>query len=138
MLARDRRQATSIPTRGRFSAEFSEEFDQSRRSFCWALIGSGAGLSLFIVAVGFSLLSGLSLASVVPLVSGAVVEAISGLVFYLYGKTSSQLSAFHSRLEVLQRYLLANSICESLDDGEVRNTARAALIQEISRGQPAT
>jgi hypothetical protein len=73
----------------------------------------------------------------VPLVSGAVVEVVSGLVFYLYGKTSSQLSAFHSRLEVLQRYLLANSICESLD-GEARNTARAALIQEISRGQPAT
>jgi hypothetical protein len=36
---------------------------------------------------------------------------------------------------MLQRYLLANSICESLD-GEARNAARAALVQEISRGQP--
>ena len=42
------------------------------------------------------------------------------------------LTAFHSRLEVLQRYLLANSICESLD-GEARNTACAELIKEISQ-----
>ena len=104
---------------------------QSSRSFFWALIGSGAGLALFAVAVVFSLLNGLGVASV-PLIAGAVVEVVSGVVFYLYGKTSSQLSIFHSRLEVLQRYLLANSICESLD-GEARNTARAALIQEISR-----
>jgi hypothetical protein len=73
----------------------------------------------------------------VPLISGAVVEVVSSLVFYLYGKTSSQLSAFRPRLEVLQRYLLANSICESLD-GEERNRVRAALIQEISRTQPQT
>ena len=37
---------------------------QSGRSFFWALIGSGAGLLLFVVAVGFSLLTGLSLASI--------------------------------------------------------------------------
>jgi hypothetical protein len=108
---------------------------QSSRSFFWALIGSGAGLLLFAVAVILSLLQGMSTASVVPLAAGAIVEVVSGVVFYLFGKTSAQLSAFHSRLEVLQRYLLANSICESLD-GEARNTARASLIQEISRTQP--
>jgi hypothetical protein len=31
-----------------------------------------------------------------------------------------QLSAFHSQLEVLQRYLLANSICEGLSEAEPR------------------
>lgn len=75
-----------------------------------------------------------------PLISGAIVEVISGVGFNLYGKSSSQLSAFHPRLDVpavLQCYLLANSICASLD-GEARNTARTALIQEISRGQPPT
>jgi len=71
---------------------------------------------------------------VIPLLSGAIVEIVAGIVFMLYGKTTSQLSSFHSRLEVLQRYLLANSLCESLD-GDERNKARAALIQEISRPQ---
>ena len=73
--------------------------------------------------------------AIVPLIAGAVVEVVSGVVFYLYGQTSAQLSAFHSRLEVLQRYLLANSICEGLSEAE-RDKARAALIGEISRVQP--
>ncbi len=57
---------------------------------------------------------------------------LMGVVFYLYGQTTSQLSAFHSRLEVLQHYLLANSMCEGLSEDE-RDKARAALIGEISR-----
>jgi hypothetical protein len=88
------------------------------------------------MAVAFALWTGAALTAIVPLLSGAIVEVVAGVVFYLYGKTTQQLSSFHSRLEVLQRYLLANSLCESLT-GEERNRARAALIQEISRPQPA-
>ena len=119
------------------TAYYQAALAQSNRSFFWALIGSGAGLALFAVAVVFSLLNGLSLASIVPLIAGAVVNVISGIVFALYGKTSLQLSAFHSRLDVLQRFLFANTICESLGD-EARDKARAALIQEISRAPSIT
>jgi hypothetical protein len=108
---------------------------QSRRSFFWALVGSGIGLALFSVAVVVSTLNGIALASIVPLISGSVVELVSGIVFYLYGRTAAQLSTFHNRLEALQRYLLANSICEVLD-GDERNKARVALIKEISRTNP--
>jgi hypothetical protein len=111
---------------------------QSNRSFFWALIGSGFGLLLFAIAVGFSLVNGLSPTSIVPLIAGAVVNVVSGVVFVLYGKASSQLSAFHGRLEVLQRHLLANSIAESLSTTEERDRARTTLIGEISRGQPTT
>jgi hypothetical protein len=107
---------------------------QSRRSFSWALVGSGLGLCFFIAAATFALTYGNTLTAVIPLLSGAIVEIVAGIVFMLYGKTTSQLSSFHSRLEVLQRYLLANSLCESLE-GDERNKARAALIQEISRPQ---
>ena len=107
---------------------------QSRRSFFWALVGSGVGLIFFVAAVAFALATGIALAAVIPLLSGAIVEVVAGIVFILYGKTTAQLSNFHSRLEVLQRYLLANSLCEALD-GDERNKARAALIQEISRSQ---
>src|SRR5450631_3729564 len=78
---------------------------QSRRSFFWALVGSGLGLSFFIAAAAFALTTGNALTAVIPLLSGAVVEVVAGIVFVLYGKTTSQLSSFHSRLEVLQRYL---------------------------------
>jgi hypothetical protein len=116
------------------SAYYGAALAQSRRSFSWALIGSGIGLAFFVTAVALVLRNGIAAGSVVPLVSGAIVNVVSSIGFYLYGKSSSQLSAFHSSLDAQQRYLLANSICESLE-GEVRNTARAALIQEISRGR---
>jgi hypothetical protein len=49
-----------------------------------------------------------------------------------YRKTTVQLSDFLSRLETLQRYVLANSICEGLPEGDERNKARAELIREIA------
>jgi hypothetical protein len=101
---------------------------QSRRIFSWALVGSGVGLIFFVAAVTSAL------PPAIAFLSGAIVEIVAGIVFVLYGKATAQLSSFHSRLEVLQRYLLANSVCEALD-GDHRNKARAALIQEISRPQ---
>jgi hypothetical protein len=101
---------------------------QSRRIFFWALVGSGVGLIFFVAAATSALPAGIAF------LSGATVEIVAGIIFVLYGKATAQLSSIHSRLEVLQRYLLANSICEALD-GNDRNEARAALIQEISRPQ---
>jgi hypothetical protein len=101
---------------------------ESRRIFFWALVGSGVGL-IFLVAAAASVLP-----TAIAFFSGATVEIVAGIVFALYGKATTQLSGFHSRLEVLQRYLLANSLCEALD-GDDRNKARVALIQEISRPQ---
>ena len=107
---------------------------QSRRIFFWALVGSGVGLIFFLAAVAFALATGSALAALISLLSGATVEIVAAIVFGLCGKTTVQLSSFHSRLEVLQRYILANSVCEALD-GDDRNKSRAALIQAISRPQ---
>jgi hypothetical protein len=67
----------------------------------------------------------------IPAISGAVVEAVAGIVFSLYGKTALQMGEFHSRLERLQRYLLANSICERLEQPE-RDKTRSDLIRQIA------
>ena len=48
----------------------------------------------------------------VPALAGAVSEVVSGLLFWLYGRTMTQLGEFHRRLEALQRYLLANTLCD--------------------------
>lgn len=106
---------------------------QSRKSFCWALIGGGIGLVFFVCAVAIALLKNANaLIPLLALLAGAIVEVVAGVVFFLYGKAMAQLGIFHGRLETLQRYLLANSICESLE-GEDRTKARVALIQEVSR-----
>jgi hypothetical protein len=99
---------------------------QSRRIFFWALVGSGVGVILFFAAVAQALPTGIAF------LSGAIVEIVAGIVFVLYGKTIPQLNNFQRRLDNLQRYLLANSLCEAID-GDDRNKARAALIQEITR-----
>ena len=106
---------------------------QSRRSFNWALVGAGMGLLFFMGAAGVALHEAANtVAVVVPVVSGAVVEVVAGIVFILYGRTTVQLGEFHKRLERLQRYLLANSICEGLEVAD-RSKIRGELVREIAK-----
>ncbi|MFZ3328454.1 MAG: hypothetical protein WA231_22360 [Methylocella sp.] len=105
---------------------------QSGRSFWWALAGAGIGVVFFIAAVFLALATGHAVAAEIAVISGAVVEVAAGIVFFLSGKTWVQLSAFLSRLETLQRYVLANSICERLPEGDERNKARTDLIRAIT------
>jgi hypothetical protein len=68
----------------------------------------------------------------VSAISGAVVEVISGINFVLYGKASTQLLGFHERLEQTQRFLLANSVCEGIEQEDARVRARADLVATIA------
>jgi hypothetical protein len=108
---------------------------QSRKSFFWALIGAATGLGFFVAASGYALWTGNTVTAAIPVIAGAIFEVVSGIMFNLYGKTTSQLGDFHGRLETLQRYLLANSICESLQ-GEARDSTRSDLVREIARMAP--
>jgi hypothetical protein len=104
--------------------------DQARRSFRWALIAAGVGLIFLLGAVGLLLLCEIKNIAVFSLIGGSIVEVISGVNFYLYGKTSSQLANFHTRLDLTQRFLLANSLSECLE-GEYKQKARSELIRAI-------
>ena len=110
---------------------YSTILDQARKSFNWAIIAAGVGLLFFVSAVGFLLVTQKSDLSAISVISGALIEVISGINFYLYGKALSQLDLFHGRLERTQRFLLANSVCEKLK-GETQQLARAELVRVIS------
>lgn len=103
---------------------------QAQRSFRWALVASMVGLVFFLVAVGFMLWN-VERAALMTVLSGALIEVIAGINFYLYSKTISQLTLFQGRLESTQRFLLANSLCESLG-AEYQDKTRAQLIAELS------
>ncbi len=105
--------------------------DQARRSFRWALAASIVGLVFFLAAVGLVLVGHGMNAPVISIVSGAIVEMIAGVNFYLYGKTIGQLSIFHGRLETTQKFMLANSLCESLED-DLKGQTRALLIAKLA------
>ena len=105
--------------------------DQAHRSFRWALIASVIGLLFFITAVAFVLGDNGSDATIVSAISGAIVEVIAGINFVLYGRTISQLSTLHSRLDITQRFLLANSLCESIE-GDLKDKTRSELIARLT------
>jgi len=54
--------------------------------------------------------------SVLGIVSGALIEFIAGVNFWLYSRVSKQFAAFHICLERTHRYLLAYSIADQLAD----------------------
>jgi hypothetical protein len=104
---------------------------QARRSFRWALVAAGVGLAFFLASIIVLLFQHPSEVAVASIISGALVEVISGINFYLYNKTSAQLADFLTRLDLTQRYLLSNSICESLD-GDFKQKARLRVIGIIA------
>jgi hypothetical protein len=103
---------------------------QGRQSFRWAVAAAATGLAFFIAGVGFALVSNKINAAIISALGGGVVEVISGLNFWLYTKAAGQLDEFHVRLERMQRFLLANSVAQTLAEPE-RTTAVASLAQTI-------
>ena len=111
---------------------YSTVLQQARQSFEWALIGTGVGIMFFMAAIAFVFVAGKQDAVVVSAISGGVAEVIAAINFVLYGKAILQLPVLHARLEQTQRFLLANSLCESMPDGDARNRSRAQLIATIA------
>jgi hypothetical protein len=104
--------------------------DQSRKSFVSALAAAIVGLGFFLGAV-ISIASTQKIdTALISVIAGALVEVISGINFYLYAKTTVQMGDFQSRLDMTQRFLLANSICENLE-GEFKQNTRSQLVLKI-------
>lgn len=104
---------------------------QAKMSFRWALIAAGVGLGFLLGALASSLTSETGFASVIAAIAGAISEFVSVVNFWLYGRTLKQLNHFHDRLDQLQRFLLANSMAESLEP-ETREKARYRLVATIA------
>jgi hypothetical protein len=116
------------------TAYYEEVLGQSRRSFVWALVAAGVGLLFFLGAAAFILIADLGQAAVVSLIGGALVEVIAGINFHLYEKASEQLSEFHGRLDQTGKFMLANSVCEALNVGNLlRGETRSELAKIIAR-----
>ena len=105
---------------------------QANRSFWAALAVATVGVLFFLYGV-ISLLNsngGSQAAGLVSVVSGAVVQVIAGLNFYMYNRTSNQLLVYHSRLYSLQHFMLANNFSEGLPDHD-RAASRSLVIKAL-------
>ncbi len=108
---------------------------QSQQSFFWALVGGLIGI-LFIIAAVLVLIFRLSgdassLASIITAIGGALGGVIAGILLKLYGSTSDQAAAYHVRLDRIQRFFIANSACEHLENDR-KGATREALIKKLS------
>lgn len=111
---------------------------QAQRSFTLAAASSAVGFAVLIGALLYMIIAGQSAnpgAITITTVAGVIVEVISALQFYLYNRTSAQMSAFHMRLMRLQRFLVANDLCNDLTTDAAKDTARANLINLIATAE---
>jgi hypothetical protein len=95
------------------------------------MIAASVGLALFIGAGIFMMTELPQTIATISIVAGAVVEVVAGINLYLYNKVASQTAELQLRLEQTQRFLLANTICEHLDDS-TKQTTRASLVATIA------
>ena len=114
------------------TAYYHNVLSQASKAFYVAAGAAIVGTCFFIAAVIFVLATGRAESGIVSLVSGALIQVISLLVFRLYGETTKQLSMFHLRLDDLQRSLVANSFCEALG-AQAKDEARSGLIRSMLR-----
>ncbi len=114
-------------------AYYRAALDQAQKSFRSAQVLSGFGVFFFFSAAGILLVQQSRDLALITVIGGATLEVVAGLVFWLYGRTATQLVHFHERLEQSQRFLLANSFCETLDN-DAKQRSRADLITAMTSG----
>jgi hypothetical protein len=102
--------------------------DQARQSFLLALIAAAIGLLFYIAAVSFLVLRQPANISITSLISGSLVELISAINFYLYGRASRQLDSFHMYLDRTCRFLTSEQACDEIKDQRLRDRILSDLI----------
>ena len=65
--------------------------------------------------------------------SGILTEFISGIFFYLYNKSLSQINRFHDRLVAMQQTSISFLATSLVTDEEKRNNTKIELAKEIMK-----
>jgi hypothetical protein len=112
------------------SRYYAETLDQAEQSYYLALFTALIGLGVFVAAAFYIFLSKGEYATI-TIISGAVVEVISGVGFYLHSKTLPAMMDNSNRMDRMHRYLLSYALCENLPDPQ-KQTALAELMRSIA------
>jgi hypothetical protein len=107
---------------------------QAQQSFVAALVAATVGTFFFLYAALWPMaLSGATLpAKSISLVAGTLIQIISAINFYLYARASRQFATFHICLERMNRFLLANSLCENICSENLKDSTRVDLVGRIA------
>lgn len=102
---------------------------QAQQSFASALVAATVGTLFFLYAVLRAMSSENGVW--IGIAAGALVQVISAINFYLYGRAARQFASFHICLERTNRFLLANTLCEQLAS-PLQDQVRQDLIKIVA------
>ena len=110
---------------------YNNVLSQSQMSFRFALFTAFFGFLFFLAAAVFLLIYNLQSLAQITVLGGALSSIISLVNFHLYNKSSSQLADFQQRLDMTQRFLLSEALCNTIKDPDKQDATRADLIMTI-------
>jgi hypothetical protein len=108
---------------------FEDVRNQAQKSFHSALVAAAVGTLFFLFAAFYGM--GLDKKAWVGIIAGGLIQVISAINFYLYGRVARQFATFHICLERTNRFLLANTLCENLQP-PLRDQVRHELITVVA------
>lgn len=88
---------------------------QATNAFSASLMVCFLGFSIYIAGLAVFVIYGKN-PLVMTTVSGTIVEVISGLFFWLYRHTLTQLNIYHKRLGMTEKYLTAIRLVDKMED----------------------
>ncbi len=110
---------------------YKDVLSQSNTSFRWAIGVTVLSLIALFITIFVLASQSLNVVSLITSISSIIAQFIAGTQLFLYKQTQSQLAYFHQQLNQTERFLLANSVCESLE-GEAKQQARTELVKLIA------
>lgn len=114
------------------NAYYGDALIQSQKSFNFALATAGVSLLFFMSAGGLLLLKQLEEIAMITAIGGSLSAFVSAINFYIYNRSSNQVGTFQCSIDMWQRFLLADNICNEITDDALKNETRAQLIKTIT------
>jgi hypothetical protein len=104
---------------------------QALLSFWSALGAAVVGMLFFLYAILHAMSPGGRESAQIGLWAGALTQFIAAVNFLLYFRVARQFATFHVCLERTNRFLLANTMCESLDP-PTKDEVRKVLVDIVA------
>ena len=102
---------------------------QANRAFSATLTICVLGFVVFVSGIAANVFAKQNVLLYTTL-SGAIIEVISGLFFWLYKKTIAQLNLYHERLGATEKYLVSMQLAEKMS-AEKKDETYRYLIESI-------
>jgi Cyanobacterial TRADD-N associated 2-Transmembrane domain len=109
---------------------------QAKISFRLSMVFATLGFTMIIFAVVADSVGFYKGSTSVPLIAGAIVEAVGGLFFVQSNRAQNQMLHFFDRLRLDRRLEEALKIADTIPDGTLESRLKVMLALELSGGKP--